>query len=217
MTADQALKHKVRPARPPAEFLINCGTLQWLTTHAASSEVDIGSGLRENFDPKKRWKSAIASARALSRFQNIGGLKRTSTSLSTASGGWAGEEAPFEVQQAPSSDTDSLRDFVDVQSPALEDHFTGTGDEPITPGYPTTPLNSPAQPKTRQDPSVTSVLGLKPDPVAGTSGAQSKPTPRASEDLSYNMPGALHWKAPEHEPTSPGRSWMEMFRGLHLK
>ena len=181
-----------------------------------ASEVDIGSGLRENFDPKKRWKSAIASARALSRFQSMAAPKRTSTSVSTTSGGWAGEEPQSEAQQTPSSDTDS--DFVDVQSPAVEDQFAGTGDSPITPGLPTTPLNSPSQPKTRQEPPPAPVKHtLKPDPVASTSAMQTKHTPRGSEDLSYTMPGALHWKAPEHEPTSPGRSWMDMFRGLHLK
>ncbi|ETW78418.1 hypothetical protein HETIRDRAFT_479585, partial [Heterobasidion irregulare TC 32-1] len=39
----------------------------WLTTHEPSTEHDL-SGLRNNFNPRARWKSAIHSAVALSRF-----------------------------------------------------------------------------------------------------------------------------------------------------
>ncbi|KAF7323646.1 Protein kinase domain-containing protein [Mycena kentingensis (nom. inval.)] len=42
----------------------------WLTTHEPSSEHDLSVGLRENFDPRARWRSAIAGARALSRLNS---------------------------------------------------------------------------------------------------------------------------------------------------
>src|SRR6267142_5660622 len=48
-TAEQALAHT------------------WLTSFAAPTEHDL-SGLRENFDPRARWRSAISMARVLSRF-----------------------------------------------------------------------------------------------------------------------------------------------------
>ncbi|KAI0325637.1 Pkinase-domain-containing protein [Cubamyces sp. BRFM 1775] len=60
-TAEEALKHK------------------WLTDHTPSSEHDL-TGLREHFDPRARWRAAIAGARALHRFN--------SSSSRTSSGGW---------------------------------------------------------------------------------------------------------------------------------
>ncbi|KAM6495289.1 Protein kinase-like domain containing protein [Amanita muscaria] len=44
----------------------------WLTTHEPSKEHDLGAGLRENFDPRAQWRSAILSARVLARFNTSG-------------------------------------------------------------------------------------------------------------------------------------------------
>lgn len=44
----------------------------WLTTHEASVEHDLSAGLRQHFDPRARWRTAINSARAVSRFGNLG-------------------------------------------------------------------------------------------------------------------------------------------------
>ncbi|KAI0662387.1 Pkinase-domain-containing protein [Cubamyces menziesii] len=63
-TAEEALKHK------------------WLTDHTPSSEHDL-TGLREHFDPRARWRAAIAGARALHRFNSS-----SSRSGTTSSGGW---------------------------------------------------------------------------------------------------------------------------------
>ncbi|KAI0280894.1 kinase-like domain-containing protein [Russula aff. rugulosa BPL654] len=52
LTAEQALAHP------------------WLTTFAPPTEHDL-SGLRENFDPRARWRNAIGAARILSRVSNI--------------------------------------------------------------------------------------------------------------------------------------------------
>lgn len=52
LTAEQALKHP------------------WLTTYEPSKEHDLGAGLRENFDARARWRSAILSARAIARFNS---------------------------------------------------------------------------------------------------------------------------------------------------
>ncbi|KAJ7035178.1 CAMK/CAMK1 protein kinase [Mycena alexandri] len=65
----------------------------WLTTHDASTEHDLAIGLRENFDAKARWKTAIAGARALGRLNSGLARKTSNTSGSGASGssgGWAG-------------------------------------------------------------------------------------------------------------------------------
>jgi len=44
----------------------------WLTTFSSPTEHDL-SGLRENFDPRARWRNAIGAARVLSRFSNKNG------------------------------------------------------------------------------------------------------------------------------------------------
>lgn len=43
-------------------------TLQWLTEHKPAAEHDL-SGLRENFDPRARWRSAINGALAVGRLR----------------------------------------------------------------------------------------------------------------------------------------------------
>lgn len=66
--------------RPTAAEALNSS---WLTTHEASAEHDLGVGLRDNFNPKARWRSAINSAVA------IGRMKRSFGSQSSiSSGGW---------------------------------------------------------------------------------------------------------------------------------
>jgi len=60
LTAEQALAHP------------------WLTTFAPPTEHDL-SGLRENFDPRARWRNAIGAARALSRFTGNGVKKDKQT------------------------------------------------------------------------------------------------------------------------------------------
>lgn len=62
----------------------------WLTTHEPSEEHDLSHGLREHFDPKARWRAAIASARALNRLQSFG---RRASNKSTSSGGWMNDDS----------------------------------------------------------------------------------------------------------------------------
>ncbi|KAL0959300.1 hypothetical protein HGRIS_014564 [Hohenbuehelia grisea] len=50
----------------------------WLTTYTPSKEHDLSTGLREHFNPRARWRSAIASARAVNR---LGSLAKSSSSL----------------------------------------------------------------------------------------------------------------------------------------
>ncbi|KAI0259297.1 kinase-like domain-containing protein [Gloeopeniophorella convolvens] len=64
LTAPQALNHS------------------WLTTHAPSVDHDL-SGLRENFNPRARWRSAIGAARALSRFATASSSGRSASNVST--------------------------------------------------------------------------------------------------------------------------------------
>ncbi|KAF7368771.1 Protein kinase domain-containing protein [Mycena venus] len=63
----------------------------WLTTHDPSTEHDLAVGLRENFDARARWKSAIVGVRMIGRL-NSGLARKASSSASSAatSGGWGG-------------------------------------------------------------------------------------------------------------------------------
>lgn len=77
---------------PPSTYSgTNQNRLQWLTTHEPSTEHDLAVGLRENFDARARWKTAITGARALGRL-NSGLLRKASSSASASasSGGWGG-------------------------------------------------------------------------------------------------------------------------------
>ncbi|CAL1696740.1 unnamed protein product [Somion occarium] len=67
--------------RPSAEEALNH---TWLTTSDASHEYDL-TGLRDNFNPRARWRAAIAGARALHRF---GSSKSFSSNATKSSGGW---------------------------------------------------------------------------------------------------------------------------------
>ncbi|KIM54948.1 hypothetical protein SCLCIDRAFT_1221562 [Scleroderma citrinum Foug A] len=74
------------PKRPTVEEALGH---DWLTTHEPSTEHDIGAALRDSFDPRKRWRFAIASARALARFGKVSSSRsRTSSVSSAGSGGW---------------------------------------------------------------------------------------------------------------------------------
>ncbi|KAJ6551840.1 kinase-like domain-containing protein [Mycena capillaripes] len=73
--------------RPTAEAALSD---PWLTTHEPSTEHDLAVGLRENFDAKARWKTAIAGVRVLGRLNSGLARKNSSTASSPTSGGWAG-------------------------------------------------------------------------------------------------------------------------------
>ena len=60
LTAEQALSHT------------------WLTSFEAPTEHDL-CGLRENFDPRARWRNAIGAARAMSRFVRGNGANNNNT------------------------------------------------------------------------------------------------------------------------------------------
>ena len=79
------------------------GDVQWLTAHEASTEYDVAFGLREHFDARKRWRSAIASARAVHRF---GKHSRSPSASTTGSGGWGRDHMASEAE-GPSSEVPS--------------------------------------------------------------------------------------------------------------
>ncbi|KAF8186260.1 kinase-like domain-containing protein [Pholiota molesta] len=93
----------------------------WLTTHDPSAEHDLSTGLREHFDPKARWRTAIASARAVHRL-NSG--SRSPSSKSSTSAGWnnvdsSDEEpvSPIPAQAPPPQHDPGSNEFVNVIAP----------------------------------------------------------------------------------------------------
>lgn len=81
LTAEQALAHT------------------WLTTYAPSTEHDL-SGLRENFDPRARWRNAIGAARALSRLSN---RSRSDDDDDNEDGSWYGGGSANGAESRPST------------------------------------------------------------------------------------------------------------------
>ena len=73
-------------------FFFGGGVWQWLTTHEPSTEHDLSTGLREHFDPRARWRSAIGAVRGLHRLASLtkatAAAKEMERSGSTSSGGW---------------------------------------------------------------------------------------------------------------------------------
>lgn len=94
LTAEQALAHT------------------WLTAHAPSTEHDL-SGLRENFDPRARWRNAIGAARVISRLTNGSrsrSLSRSSDDDDDEGGGNGPEARPTHLSvPSPSESRRSLR------------------------------------------------------------------------------------------------------------
>ncbi|KAI0825242.1 kinase-like domain-containing protein [Trametes gibbosa] len=153
-TADEALRHK------------------WLTDHTPSDEHDL-TGLREHFDPRARWRTAIAGARALHRFHS------SSRSASSSSGGW---------RTGSLIDTDDDDDDDDEQTQP-QPLAAGTAREPSDPGeneY--VKVTAPDEDEDRQAP-----LGLE-------SGASS-PLPQARSSLEKPSDAhALKHESQAHEP-----------------
>ncbi|PSS37194.1 hypothetical protein PHLCEN_2v965 [Hermanssonia centrifuga] len=106
LTADEAIRHR------------------WLTSHQASTEHDL-TGLRDNFNPRARWKAAIAGARALHRFGSS--QSRLTQSSTKSSGGWKDSDddddddddvsAPVSVANGRAEDGPGENEFVKVIGP----------------------------------------------------------------------------------------------------
>ncbi|KAG5642130.1 hypothetical protein DXG03_003580 [Asterophora parasitica] len=81
----RALLHPDPTKRPTAQQAYDD---PWLTTHEPSTEHDLSTGLREHFDPRARWRQAIASARAIHRFGSFASRTSSGASKTSGGGGW---------------------------------------------------------------------------------------------------------------------------------
>ncbi|KAI6032591.1 Pkinase-domain-containing protein [Pisolithus orientalis] len=112
--------------RPTAEEALNH---HWLTAYEPSTDHDLGAGLRENFNPRKRWRSAITSARVLARLGKVANSRTRGSSVSSAgSGGWGEDhtrgEDPRDNNKAGASNAEDAREV----SQALQKLSIGSED-----------------------------------------------------------------------------------------
>ncbi|KAL0069291.1 Calmodulin-dependent protein kinase cmk2 [Marasmius tenuissimus] len=81
----------------------------WLTTHTPSAEHDLGAGLRDHFDPRARWRSAIASARAIGRLKSglsASKVPRVGSNPTSSSGGWGAGHTRTGTESGATTDDD---------------------------------------------------------------------------------------------------------------
>ncbi len=90
---------------------------QWLTDHEPSEEHDLGHGLRENWNPKRRWRSTINSVIASQRLAK-GGLQARSRANSQAE-----EEAKAQVKAEAKGNEHVLVDKEDGPRASEEQGF----------------------------------------------------------------------------------------------
>ena len=187
LTAEQALMHPVSTQSPSSgdTQLIRPPCPQWLTTQA-STEHDL-TGLRDNFNPRARWRAAIAGARALHRF---GSSQSGKSSSSKSSGGWKTvddldaddsdeEEAPASIGQQQAGDV-----LVKVTAPEDE---------------------KPTQ--SNESPDATTPQQSKPPSVNGVQPAEKQVAPSTQHELKREEEGhaPLHQEVPKqvHEQAHP--------------
>ncbi|KAF8217996.1 kinase-like domain-containing protein [Mycena galopus ATCC 62051] len=183
--------------RPTAEAALND---PWLTTHEASTEHDLAVGLRENFDAKARWKSAIAGVRMIGRLNSGLARKASSSSASASSGGWAGiSDDDDDDDERPGGGAET--------SPSLNSPAPGeNANVQVTP-----PPNSNAQPQPPPLERKDEELVEEPE-----SDLKSEPGKAAEEeDVELRIPGSFDLSGPAQ--AGDETSWGDMLRKMHLK
>ncbi|KAF9269734.1 Pkinase-domain-containing protein [Marasmius fiardii PR-910] len=211
--------------RPTASEALND---TWLTTHNPSAEHDLGAGLREHFDPRARWRSAIASARAINRFNRSIGGKNIEKSTSASSGGWGtghtktgNESIPTtddeedeggwrDSEPSPSSGLDEVPklgshhpgDNANVTVTAPSDHH---GHETQT-SSPLTSSKSPSLPPSILPSTQSESKGEVPFEKKSSESCQD------NDEMKLQMPGSFDF---EDDVPSP-RSWNELLSSLSL-
>ncbi|TCD68607.1 hypothetical protein EIP91_010398 [Steccherinum ochraceum] len=207
--------------RPTAEQALQN---PWLTTHEANKEHDL-TGLRDNFNPRARWRAAIAGARALHRFGSS--ASKLSTDSKT-SGGW---------KSTIPSDDDDDDDEDESPTPVV----TGQSSPGQNPNVQITPPSSGelARPSTghelkREHQDHKPLHERIPSEVHRQ--ADQPPTPKQAEvvkeeegqrrdssdsDMVLQMPGSFHIPSsarPHLRDDSGGNEgWIQLLQKLHIR
>ncbi|KAF9563471.1 Pkinase-domain-containing protein [Agrocybe pediades] len=196
----------------------------WLTTHEASEEHDLSTGLREHFDPRARWRSAITSARALHRLNSL--ASRASKS-SASSGGWGNDDVSDDelvpkpdVQEIPTLSSDpGSNDFVQVTAPQEEEDAAPPPPPPEAP-HPQQELkredDSDVKPPIEQNKSIldegNAQVFAEPESTVNEEDQNDHDEPR--------MPGSFHYPDDSSQQAQQGpaenHSWVQMLRKLTI-
>ncbi|KAJ7080649.1 Pkinase-domain-containing protein [Mycena belliarum] len=176
-------------ARPTAEQALRD---PWLTTHEPSTEHDLAIGLRENFDAKARWRTAIAGVRSLGRL-NSGLLRKASSQASGgsgSSGGWAA---------AGVSDDDDDDDDDEPQGEARLAEAAHVENANIR----VTPPEAPRAPEAQEPGQQQQQLHDEPE---------SSVPPEEDEEL--RVPGSFDASGPEAQSGGAFQGWGELIRKM---
>ncbi|KAJ7171144.1 CAMK/CAMK1 protein kinase [Mycena filopes] len=196
--------------RPTAEEALND---PWLTTHEPSTEHDLAIGLRENFDAKARWKTAIAGARALGRLNSgLALARKTSSNASGSSGGWAGisdDDDDDEEERAPSPGALGAN-LGPGEGRAGATAGLGPGENQHVQVTPPPPHAAGATAGVDLEREKTGEVVEEPESIGGGPGAPA-------EDEELKIPGSfdLSEAAPVGGESEGG--WGDMLRKMHLK
>ncbi|EAU87161.2 CAMK/CAMK1 protein kinase [Coprinopsis cinerea okayama7 len=193
----------------------------WLTTHAPSTAHDLSNGLRDNFNPRARWKSAIASARALNRFGSFAAAAAAAAkerelsssdshiSAETSSEGWrtpTREESEDENEGWRNSDT--LPSSSSMKSAPSENRL---GDSLRRAGGEL----SKAPPAADDGHSSINVRVFAPEPEgqppASTSNATATPPPPVGSSEPLKIPKSNSRSSSRSNSPSRGSSWRDIF------
>jgi len=205
-----------------------------------STEHDLSADLRDNFNPRAKWRSAIASARAIGRFAKSG------TNSSSGSNGWksggTGEIIVDSDEDEEEGETkhESENKYVEIPIPALERRSPasvvldtlaqgcaqhqagvahGTQHAAVNRLRERSPTPTPKTPKAPESPA----LHDEPESMLGSSDEQEE------EEEEPKMPGSFDLSGPpirrpgggtpsplSSAPVSPSSpsSWMVMIKNL---
>lgn len=233
LTTEEALSHPVGYLCTRFSFPFNVFS-KWLTTQA-SCEHDL-SGLRDHFNPRARWKAAIAGARALHRF----GSSQSRLS-SKSSGGWKtlsdsddddddDDEANGRQKEMPGEN-----DNVKVTSPDGK-ILTASPEQRSEPPLPKLSESHDAQPAKSEVPSTEHQLDREDEQRAPLEQKvpveldehQPKPSEHAHQEPSnnqhlsdteseeFNMPGSFRFR-PERASNGHHHTWTDLMKKLRIK
>ncbi|KAG6853832.1 hypothetical protein C0991_000946 [Blastosporella zonata] len=186
----------------------------WLTTFNSAEEHDISGGLREHFDPRARWKSAIASARVLNR---LGAIARSASTSTSNSGGWMDSDDEEQAVAAPVASDPGENDKV-VVTPPDEQRTQEQQDMLDVPGL-SQAVEEAAHPSLHERPS-TPILDRAPSteeaPQIHEEPESVSNTGDEEPQHEFVMPGSFDLSGPPQQHHGNGESWGDMLRRLRL-
>lgn len=190
-----------------------------MTTHEASKEHDL-TGLRDNFNPRARWRAAIAGARALHRF---GSSASKLSSDSKTSGGWKSIDSSDDdddderaVQATPVLQSPGENANVKVTEPPSPDAASqgrpSSGHELKREHEDHEPLHQNV-PSELQEVGNATIAQPESSPVVG---GNVKRQDTADSDMVLRMPGSFHVHSKE-APSDGHEGWTHLLQKFHIK